>query len=63
MADLVEIDNRAETGKITKPITGETDEEVSAKISEETRMRQEELALKLKETREEQQQTEVDNAS
>ncbi|MDH3291521.1 MAG: recombinase RecT [Gemmatimonadota bacterium] len=51
LADLVEIDNRAEAGKISRPIEGEDAEELEAKIDEETRIRQDELKLKLEEAK------------
>lgn len=49
LADLVEIDNRVEAGKVTRPLEGESDEELSGKIDEETRSRAEELKMKLME--------------
>lgn len=51
MADLVELDNRIEAGKLSRPLEGETDDELSQKIDEETRARQEELQMKLREAK------------
>ena len=52
MADLVEIDNRAEAGKVTRPLEGESDEALGEKIDEETKSRAEELKMKLREAEE-----------
>jgi recombination protein RecT len=52
MADLVEIDNRVEAGKVTRPLEGESDEQLSEKIDEETRTRAEDLKMKLREAEE-----------
>lgn len=49
MLDLMEIDSRAETGEVSRQLTGETDEELSTKIETETEMRSEELKMKLAE--------------
>lgn len=52
LADLVEIDNRAEAGKVTRPLEGESDEALGEKIDEETKNRAEELKMKLREAEE-----------
>ena len=52
MADLVEIDNRVEAGKVTRPLEGESDEQLGEKIDEETKNRAEELKMKLREAEE-----------
>ncbi|MEE8241497.1 MAG: recombinase RecT [Nitrospirales bacterium] len=47
LSDLVEIDNRAEAGKVSRPLTGESDEELAGRIDEETQVRKEDLQMKL----------------
>lgn len=56
LSDLVEIDNRAEAGKVSRPLTDETDEELSGRIDEETQMRKEDLKMKLDEAKDRQRE-------
>jgi phage RecT family recombinase len=50
--DIVELDNRVEAGKVSRPLTQETDDELEQAVSEETTVRKEDLKLKLQEARE-----------
>ena len=56
LGDLLEIDNRADTGKVSRPMDGEDATVLEQNIDQETQARQEELAMKLKEERERQAQ-------
>lgn len=56
LGDLLEIDNRSDTGKVTRPMAGEDATVLEQQIDQETVARQEELAMKLKEERKRQAQ-------
>jgi len=49
--DMLELDRRLDTGKVTAPMRGETSDELEAAVQEETKARQEELQMKLEEER------------
>jgi len=56
LGDLLEIDSRADTGKITRPMDGEEQTVLEEKIDQETQHRQEELKMQLEEERKRQAQ-------
>ena len=51
LSDLIELDNRSETGKMGKPVSWEDAKDVEQHIDEETRIRQEDLRLALQEAK------------
>ncbi len=51
LADLIELDNRAEAGKLTRPTSWEDKADVEEKIDEETKARSEDLKMALEEAK------------
>jgi recombination protein RecT len=49
--DVIELDRRIDTGKVTQPLSHETDEELGQVIDQETEVRKDELKLALEEER------------
>lgn len=54
ITDMLEIDTRVDTGKVTRPLREESEGELSDAISEETKARQEELKMALDDKKAEQ---------
>ena len=51
LSDLIEIDNRAEVGKMTRPTSWEDKEDVEKQIDQETKARQEDLKMALEDAK------------
>lgn len=56
LSDLIELDNRTDTGRIGKPVSWESTEDVEHHIDEETKMREEDLKLALQDAKQRQDQ-------